>query len=126
MTGSINALRAGLIAALALVLLEVVWHAWLAPAPESLFWPSLGLAVIPLIPGLSLVQTSLRRGVLVCGIVCLFYFAHGISELWSGTAPLLAAVLEILFALIVIGSLGWDARGYRRPKKTGDNLPPRA
>ncbi len=126
MTGSINALRLGLIAALALVLLEIVWHASLAPAPANLFWPSLGLAVIPLIPGLSLVRTSLRRGVLVCGIVCLFYFAHGVSELWSGTAPRVPAALEVVFALIVIGSLGWDARGYRRPKKNGDESPPRA
>ncbi len=75
-------LRIGLVAAIALFLLEIVWHAWLAPARANLFWPSLVLAVAPLVPGLWIARTSMRRGILVCGIVGLFYFAHGASELW--------------------------------------------
>lgn len=116
MTGDAKILRVGLIAALALLALEIVWHAWLAPTRANLFWPSLALAVVPLLPGLWMARESVRRGVLVCGIVCLFYFAHGVSELWSGTASHWMPALEILLALVVIAALGWDARKYKRVK----------
>jgi uncharacterized membrane protein len=113
-------LRIGMVAAIALLALEIVWHAWLAPARASLFWPSLVLAAAPLLPGLWVARTSMRRGVLVCGIVGLFYFAHGVSELWSGSAPHWPAALEIALTLVMIAALGWDARKYRRAKKAGD------
>ena len=113
-------LRIGLVAAIALFLLEIAWHAWLAPARANLFWPSLVLAVAPLVPGLLIARGSMRRGTLVCGIVGLFYFAHGVSELWSGTAPRWLAALEVALTLVVIGALGWDARKYRRTKKAVD------
>jgi len=117
MTVEAKILRMGFIAGLALAGLEIVWHAWLAPGRANLYWPSLALAVFPLLPGLWIARTSLRRGVLVCGIVGLFYFAHGISELWSGPAPSMLPALEVALTLVVIGSLGWDARKYKRPKK---------
>ena len=113
-------LRSGFVAAIALLVLEIVWHAWLAPARADLFGPSLVLAVAPLLPGLWIARSSMRRGVLVCGIVGLFYFAHGVSELWSGSAPRWLAALEVALTLVVIGALGWDARKYRRPKKAAD------
>jgi uncharacterized membrane protein len=115
-----RALRIGFVAAIALLALEVAWHAWLAPARANLFWPSLALAVAPLLPGLWIARASLRRGVLVCGIVCLFYFAHGVSELWSGAAAAALPALEIALTLVVIGALGWDARKYKRTKKAAD------
>ncbi len=64
-----------------------LWHGWLAPPKPALLWPGLALAVVPLLPGLWTARTSLRRGVLISGIVSLFYFSHGIAELWSGSAP---------------------------------------
>jgi uncharacterized membrane protein len=119
-----RALRIGFAAALALLALEIAWHAWVAPARANLFWPTLALAVVPLLPGLWIAFSSLRRGVLVCGIVCLFYFAHGVSEAWSGGAPHWPAALEITLTLAVIAALGWDARKYKRAKKA-DGAPAR-
>lgn len=113
-------LRVGFVATLALLALEIAWHAWLAPARANLFWPSLALAVVPLLPGLWVTRASLRRGLLVCGIVGLFYFAHGVSELWNGATSTALPALEIVLTLIVIGALGWDARKYKRAKKTAD------
>jgi len=115
---STTTLRWGMLATLALTALQIVWHGWLAPAKPALFWPGLALAVMPLLPGLWTARTSLRRGVLISGIVSLFYFSHGVAELWSGSAPRWLAFAEVLFTLGVIGALGWDARGYRRSKKS--------
>jgi uncharacterized membrane protein len=60
---------------------------------------------------------NLRRGVLVGGIVCLFYFCHGVSIAWDDASARGLAILEIALSLIVIGALGWDARHYKRPPK---------
>ena len=118
MSGESTALRWGIVALIALLALEILWHAWIAPARPALFWPSLALASAPLLPGLWTARSSLRRGVLVGGIVCLFYFAHGVTTLWSGDAPRWLAASEVLLALAVIGATGWDARRYRRAKTT--------
>jgi uncharacterized membrane protein len=111
-------LRAGFLAALGLLGLVIAWHAWLAPPRADLRWPTLALAALPLVPGLWIARSDMRRGVLVCGIVCLFYFAHGVSALWVGSVPVLLPALEIAFALVVIAALGWDARHYKRPEKS--------
>ncbi|MEP6940121.1 MAG: DUF2069 domain-containing protein [Rudaea sp.] len=113
-------LRSGRTAALALLILEICWHAWLAPARANLFWPSLALAVLPLLPGVWIARANLRRGVLVCGIVCMFYFAHGVAELWSAAIPRALPALEIALSLVVIAALGWDARKYKRPPRHDD------
>jgi len=113
-------LRSARLAALALLLLEIYWHAWLAPARANLFWPSLALAVAPLLPGLWVARTNLRRGVLICGIVCMFYFAHGVAELWSATTPRALPAAEIVLSLLVIAALGWDARAYKRAPRHDD------
>jgi uncharacterized membrane protein len=113
-------LRGARWAALALLLLEICWHAWLAPAPANLFWPSLALAAIPLLPGLWVARTNVRRGVLICGIVCMFYFAHGVAELWGATISRALPALEIVLSLLVIAALGWDARAYKRTPRHDD------
>jgi uncharacterized membrane protein len=113
MTPANSALRVGAGALVAQLLLQFAWHAWLAPGSRS----ALALAVVPLLPALIICLRNLRRGVLVGGIVSLFYFCHGISELWSNASLRRVALIEIVLSLIVIGALGWDARDYRRPAK---------
>jgi len=111
-----GALRLGMAALLALVVLQIVWHTALAPAAGSRFWPTLSLAVAPLLPGVWICRHDVRRGVLVGGIVGLFYFAHGVALLLDPAAPRTAAAAEVLLTLVVIGTSGWDARAYRRRK----------
>ena len=112
-----NALRIGVGALLALLVLEIVWHAWwLPPAPRQ-YWPTLALAVLPLLPGLWTALHNPRRGVLIGGIVCLFYFCHAISAIYGDPAARVPAALEIVLTLLVIGASGWDARHYKRPPK---------
>ncbi|HZW51939.1 MAG TPA: DUF2069 domain-containing protein, partial [Rudaea sp.] len=78
-----NILHAGIAALAALLVLQIVWHAWLFPPAATQRWPTLALAVLPLVPGLWIAGRNLRRGVLVGGIVSLFYFCHGVSAAWG-------------------------------------------
>jgi uncharacterized membrane protein len=111
-------LRIGFVALIALTLLEVIWHAWLVPANSIS-----GMLLITALPAafcVLLCSRNLRRGVLVGGMLCLLYFAHGVSSAYSEPDARLLAFLEIAFSLTVIGALGWDSRGYRRKKPSGN------
>jgi uncharacterized membrane protein len=110
MTGSVAALRAGVAALIAQLALQLAWHAWLAPQSRA----ALALAVLPLLPPLWICRFNLRRGVLVGGIVSLFYFCHGVAELGSAAGMHLAATAEVLLCLVVIVASYQDARGYGR------------
>lgn len=109
------ALRTAVAALIALLALQLTWHAWLAPPKPGLLMPTLVLAIAPLLFSLWMAAKSLRRGVLIGGMVCLFYFSHGVSELWSGAAPRWPAAAEIALALVVVFALGWEVRDSKRP-----------
>ena len=113
MSGSPRALRLGAIALLGQLVLQLLWNAWLAPATRA----ALALSVLPLLPGLWIGLGNLRRGVLVGGIVSLFYFCHGVANLWSDPGSRLPSAAEVALSLAVIAASWWDARGYKRPPK---------
>jgi uncharacterized membrane protein len=112
MTLSPTALRAGAAAALAQLALQLLWHGWMFADSRA----TLALAVVPLLPGLWTSLHNLRRGVLIGGMVSLFYFCHGVAGLWTKPVRLLSAI-EVALCLAVIGAAYWDARGYRRAQK---------
>lgn len=107
-----GALVLGAAALAAQLALQLAWHAWLAPGSRA----TLGLAVLPLLPGLWIALRNLRRGVLVGGIVSVFYFCHGIAGLWSSGSARILALAEIGLCLAVIGALYADARAGRATK----------
>lgn len=102
-------LRAAAGALVAQVVLQVFWHAWLVPASR----PALILAVLPLVPALWVGIDNLRRGVLIGGIVSLFYFCHGVAES-LGNGSRLPAAIEIALSVAVVAALGWDTRQRKR------------
>ena len=110
MTGSPVVLRIGIAALLALLALQLAWHGWIAPGSRA----TLALAVLPLLPGLWISLRNLRRGVLVGGIVGLFYFCHAIADAWSDAGLRGLAAMELLLSLTVFGVLYVDSRGYKR------------
>ena len=111
-----SALRTAVAALIALLALQPVWHAWLAPPKAGLLAPTLILAMTPLLLSLWTAAKSLRRGVLIGGIVCLFYFSHGVAELWSGIPPNWPAFAEVALTLIVVFALGWEVRSNKRAR----------
>jgi len=108
------ALRIAVAALVALLALQLLWHAWLAPPKPGLLAPTLVLATAPLLLSLWIAVKSLRRGVLIGGMVCLFYFSHGVAELWSGAPPRWPALVETALSLFVVFALGWEVRASRR------------
>jgi uncharacterized membrane protein len=106
------ALRVGAGALLALLIVQLAWHAWWTPTSRA----TLALSVLPLLPPLWLSLYKLRRGVLIGGIVCLFYFCHGIVALRSDAVWRIFAAIEVMLCLVVIATLYWDAR-FRAEKE---------
>ena len=107
--------RLGLLAWAALVLLQLVWHAWLFPPQTIPVWLVLAITVIPLLLPLLAIRDP-RRALLWVGILSLFYFCHGIAEGWSSSSERWLALVEIVLTVLLIGTLG---AGVRRPRGPG-------
>ena len=93
-----------------LLLLQPVWHAWLMPPTETAMAPTLVLCLVPLLLPLLALRNP-RRALLWAAIVSLFYFSHGIAEMWAHPHLRLLAGLEIAFSAVVIVAAGLDGRG---------------
>lgn len=104
--------KIGLFAWAALAALQPVWHLWLLPPQHVPVWLVLVLTVIPLLLPLFALRNP-GRALLWVGILALFYFCHGVAEGWSSPGARMLAVLEILLALLLIGTLGAGSR--RKP-----------
>jgi uncharacterized membrane protein len=105
--------RWGLYAWGGLVVLQPIWHAWLAPAHTVPLWLVLAVTVIPLVLPLLAIR-RIRRALLWVGILSLFYFCHGVAEAWSSPSERWPALVEVLLTLLLIGTLGAGVR--RGPK----------
>jgi len=106
------ALRFGASMLIAQLLLQLAWHAWLAPVSQ----PALALAVLPLLPGLWVCIRNVPRGVLIGGIASLFYFCHGVVELLGAGTSRLFAAAEVALAVAVVAALGWELRRAKAQK----------
>lgn len=114
---AVPALQTGQAALIALTLLQIVWHALLAPPPATeLMGPTLIIAIAPLLPGLWIARHSPRKGLLVGGMAGLLYVCHGVAELWDGYAPHALAVAEILLVVAIVATLSWDTYHDRRAR----------
>lgn len=106
--------RIGRVAWFALIALQCIWHGWLAPPEHMPIWLALAITVVPLLLPLT-VLPDLRRALLWVGILCLFYFCHGVAEAWSEPTSKWLALSEIGLSLLLIVSL---AGGVKRKRKT--------
>lgn len=100
----------------ALVALHLAWHAWLAPPANGAIALALGVALAPLLLPLLTVRAQPARALLWIGILCLFYFCHGVVTAWGDARARGLGLTEVILTLALIGSLGWSARGYRRKR----------
>ncbi|GEM_PF-203798 len=113
--------RIGFAAWTGLALLQVAWHAWWMPPERMPVALALAITVIPLALPLFALRRPIRA-LLWVGMLSLFYFCHGVAEMWTSPAERLPALLEILFALMVVTALGVYARSGRGPRSVP--LPP--
>ena len=104
--------KLGLCAWVALVALQPVWHAWCFPPQHMPVAALLALTVIPLLLPLLALRNP-TRALLWVGILCLFYFCHGVAEAWSSPGQRWLALTEIILTLFLIGTLGAGVRRKR-------------
>jgi len=106
--------RVGLAAWALLVVLQLVWHAWLVPSQTLSAWLVLAITVIPLLLPLLAIR-NVRRALLWVGILSLFYFCHGVAEAWSAPGERVLAWAEIVLAVGLIAVLGAGVKRRSTP-----------
>jgi len=104
--------RIGFAAWAALALLQVIWHAWLLPPARMPVAVALLIALLPLAIPLLYWRTP-SRALLLAGMICLFYFSHGVAEAWSAPGERVFAWVELILAVLVILACA------RKPKRRG-------
>ena len=93
--------RLGFTAWGALAALQITWHAWLLPPAQTPVAATLAIALVPLaLPLLYWRQPA--RALLAAGIICLFYFCHGVVAAWAAPGERVLACAEIALATSVI------------------------
>lgn len=110
--------RVGLVAWVLLVVLQLVWHAWLVPPQHLPMSVLLAITVVPLLLPLFALR-NVRRALLWVGILSLFYFSHGVSEAWSSVGERWLAIAEIVLTVLLIAALG---AGVKRKPRSGDTV----
>ena len=108
------AMRCGFLAWAALVILQIVWHAWLAPPANGQIGLALALTLPPLLLPLLALRRGAKRALLWIGIVSLGYFCHGVVAAWAIPSMRGLALIEVVLCVLLIGTLGWITRGTTR------------
>ena len=105
--------RVGVVAWIALVVLQFVWYLVMAPPVGGSPWIALALTLPALVLPVFALKSGLRRALLWVGVVALFYFCHGIVAAWIAPAARVPAITESVLCVIVIASLGGAVRRDR-------------
>jgi uncharacterized membrane protein len=105
--------RVGLLAWAALTALQCAWHGWLFSPQIIPTWLVLAITVLPLLLPLLAIRDA-RRALLWVGILSLFYFCHGVAEIWSSPGERWLAMTEIVLTLLLIGTLGAGVKRKQR------------
>ena len=108
------AMRCGFLAWAGLVILQIVWHAWLAPPANGQIGLALALTLPPLLLPLLALLRSAKRALLWIGIISLGYFCHGVVAAWSIASMRALAIIEIILCVLLIGTLGWITRSAKK------------
>jgi len=111
-----SARATGLACWAALIVLHLAWHTWLAPPLNGAIGLALALSLTPLLLPAIVARRQPQRALLWVGILCLFYFSHGVVLAWADVRARALGWAEIVLTLALIGSLGWSARGYRKKR----------
>lgn len=98
-----RALAAG--AYLALIALQVLWHA-LLPAPAgTASWAIAAVAVIPLLLPLKGVLAGSLRAMTWAGYLVMAYLVVGVMEAWANPAQRYSALAQVLLVGVFVGAV---------------------
>jgi uncharacterized membrane protein len=107
------------IAWLALIALQLLWFAWLAPDPALGRLGAVLLATVPLLLPLWWVWRLSINGLVIGGIVLLVYFCIAVSEAWVDPVARPVALLEIALITVYFAALLSVRRGRPAPGEGG-------
>jgi uncharacterized membrane protein len=106
--------RVVLVAYLALLLLQIIWH-FLLPHPwGSRNWLLAVVATLPLLLPLRGIFSARLRSMIWGGFLAVLYFVIGVMEVWSNAAQRLPALLQVVLALAYCGLFVLYSRKARR------------
>jgi uncharacterized membrane protein len=106
-------------AILALGVLILAWHLWIAPPLRMPAGVAAGLHLAPLLPALGLLLRRHRHAAFYGALAALILFCHGVSEAWSSPATRALAWSEIALCLALIAGASWDGLRARFAKSRG-------
>lgn len=108
------AMRCGFLAWAGLIVLHILWHAWLAPPANGQVFLALALTLLPLLLPVLALRRGAKRALLWIGIISLGYFCHGVVAAWSIPSMRAPAIVEIILCVLLIGTLGWITRSAKK------------
>jgi uncharacterized membrane protein len=109
--------RVGAAALFALLLLQVAWHAWWLPPERAPAWLVTLLFAAPLAAAVATWWRRPARGLLVGGMLGLFYFCHGVADAWSDPRARVLGALEALLVVALIAAPAAAAIAARRARR---------
>jgi uncharacterized membrane protein len=109
--------RIGAAALVALLVLQVAWHAWWLPPVRAPAWLVTLLFAAPLAAALAVWWRRPARGLLVGGMLGLFYFCHGVGEAWVDPRARVAGLLEALLVVVLVAAPAAAAIAARRARR---------
>ena len=101
-----------------LLLLQVLWHAVMAPPLSATPWIYAAFFCIPLLPALFLFALRHRAAFLAGGVAALLYFCHGVMVAMSVPQLNGLALTEVALSVLVVVAASWNglrARFARKP-----------
>lgn len=100
-----------------LVLLQPIWHLWLAPAqavpPLLLF----AIMFVPLMLPALLLLFRRPSGLFWAGVMALLPFCHGVTEMWTDPSTRSLAAVEIVLSVALIFAIARDGLQRRRAQR---------
>jgi len=103
-------------AIVALLALQWLWHAWLAP-PQPPAWAVALFFSLPILPAAVLLLIGHRRAGFWGSLAALLYFSHGVMVAWSDPDVTGLAMAQILLSAVLVIAASWDGVRGRFAKR---------
>ena len=103
----------------ALLGLQWLWHAGLAPTERLPGWAVALLFSLPLLPSILLWLIRHHQAGFWGSFVALGYFSHGVMEAWANPSARWLGLLQAILSTALIVATSWDGMKARFAKPRG-------
>ncbi len=98
--------------------LQLAWQLWSAPPLSIPAWLAATLMGLPILPAVIMVLTRSAQAGFWGGLAALFYFCHGITELYAAPAVRGLAIIQTVLACGLVFAVGWNGVRARFARKS--------